>query len=260
MANSTRRDLRNTTLRQLQGRLGRYNFWVLAAIVAAHVVALLAVRLLPGALRVYTDAVGLSLANLSGGRIWTLLTYALAHDLQTLSHLLLNGLGLVFFGAPFEKAHGSRRYLQLAGLATVVGGLAQMLWQLATGDSSMVVGASAFTMALLGAFAWQNPHAEVLLFFAIRLPARWLVPLAVGMDLLGALAGSDVAVFAHLGGLAAAWFLVVAGANPRQVIARVQLAVRRFKGQPPPSRTLRVIPGGKSPSGKDKPPSRDQWN
>jgi hypothetical protein len=67
-------------------------------------------------------------------------------------------------------------------------------------------------------------------------------------------------VFAHLGGLAAAWFLVVAGANPRQVIARVQLAVRRFKGQPPPSRTLRVISGGKSPSGKDKPPSRDQWN
>lgn len=249
----------DSTLRQLQRRLGRANAGLLLALVAAHVAALLAVRLLPGALRVYTDAVALSLANLGAGRLWTLLTYALAHDLQTLSHLLLNVLGLVFFGAPFEQSHGPRRYLRLALWATLVGGALQMAWQALVGDPSMVVGASALSMALLGAFAWQNPRAEVLLFFALRLPARSLVPLAVGLDLLGALAGSDVAVFAHLGGLAAAWYLVVAGGTPRQALLRIQLAVRRYRGKPPPSRTLRVIPGGKGDPRQD-PPSRDQWN
>lgn len=241
--------------RHWQGRLGRYNLTLMAALVAAHVLVLVLGRVWPPALRVYTQDLALSLGALASGKVWTLLTYAGLHDLQGLGHLLLNVLALGFFGAPFEQRYGSKAYLRLGLAAVLVGGALQMLWQLLLGDDAFVVGTSAFGMALLGAFAWANPGSEVLLFFAIRLQARWLVPLSVGLDVLSALAGSEVALFAHLGGLAAAWFLLVAGGQPRTAWLRLRILAARLLGRRPPSERFRVIPGGKS--GK---PTPDQWN
>ncbi len=227
----------------------------MATLVGVHVLVLVAGRVWPPSLRVYTQDLALSLGALASGKVWTLLTYAGLHDLQGLGHLLLNVLALGFFGGPFEQRYGSKAYLRLALAAVVTGGAAQMLWQLLVGDGAFVVGASALTMALVGAFAWANPGAEILLFFAIRMQARWLVPLSIGLDVLSALAGSDVALFAHLGGLAAAWFLVAAGGQPRTAWLRLRLLAAKLAGKPPPSQRFRVVEGGKA----RRPPPKE-WN
>lgn len=241
--------------RHWQGRLGRYNLTLMAALVAVHVLVLVAGRVWPPTLRVYTDDVALSLTALGSGKIWTLFTYAWLHDLQGIGHLLLNVLALGFFGAPYEQRYGSKAYLRLGVAAVVTGGVLQMLWQLVIGDGAFVVGASALTMGLLGAFAWANPGAEVLLFFAIRIQARWLVPLSLGLDALSALGSAEVALFAHVGGLAAAWFLVVGGGQPRSAWLRLRYLAARLAGKPLPSQRFRVIDGGKA-----RRPPPDEWN
>ena len=227
----------------------------MTALVAMHVLVLVASRVWPPALRVYTDDVALSLAALGSGKVWTLFTYAALHDLQGIGHLLLNVLALGFFGAPYERRYGSQAYLKLGLASVLVGGALQMLWQLVVGDGGFVVGTSALTMALLGAFAWSNPGAEVLLFFAIRIQARYLVPLSLGLDVLSALGSADVALFAHVGGLIAAWYLVVAGGQSRVAWQRLRFLLDRIGGKPRPSQRFRVIDGGKTPKSQ-----RDEWN
>ena len=120
--------------RHWQRRLGRHNLTLMATLVGVHVLVLVAGRVWPPSLRVYTQDLALSLGALASGKVWTLLTYAGLHDLQGLGHLLLNVLALGFFGGPFEQRYGSKAYLRLALAAVVTGGAAQMLWQLLVGD------------------------------------------------------------------------------------------------------------------------------
>ncbi|MBI5610582.1 MAG: rhomboid family intramembrane serine protease [Deltaproteobacteria bacterium] len=238
-------------LQQLRLRAGPLVFAWMAAIAAIHLLFLLAVGLLHSgaALQVYDDWLALSPGNLLQGRVWTLATYVLLHDLRDIWHIVGNLLGLWFFGPAAVRGLGQRRTLRMLVAAAVVGGLLQVGWQFVAGRNAPIVGSSAAVLALLATFAWQQPDAEIRLFFAIPVRSRYLVPIVLGLDLLMVLSGSPIALAAHLGGVAVAWWMVRAGGNWR--VAQAHL-LALLGGKSRKGARFQVIDGGKRPDRPNK--------
>jgi membrane associated rhomboid family serine protease len=154
----------------------------------------------------------LSQYGLAHGYVWQLLTYQFMHGGPL--HLLVNMLLVYFFGRAIEDALGSKTVLRLYLLSGVVGGLVEMIYQVAMQKISPgsvvaapVVGASAAGLGLLAAYAALFPHREItlLLFFFIpvSLRARTLLWISLGLAVFGMLVPTgNVAQAAHLGGIA----------------------------------------------------------
>jgi len=143
--------------------------------------------------------------------IWQLLTYGFLHG--GLNHLFFNMLALYMFGGDVERLLGSRRYLQYY-LACVVGAAIAQLIVVGTMDRSPVptVGASGGVFGLLLAFGMAFPQRRIMLLFPpIPMPAWLFVTLYGVLELYLGVTGSGqgVAHFAHLGGMAAGYVLLV---------------------------------------------------
>jgi membrane associated rhomboid family serine protease len=153
----------------------------------------------------------LSQAGLAHGYVWQLVTYQFLHA-NTL-HLVVNMLVVYFFGRALEDALGRLGMLRIYFLSGIVGGLVQVIYQVALqkvipgAGAGSVVGASASGLGLLAAYAALFPHREItlLLFFFIpvSLRARTLLWISIGLALFGMIAPiGSVADAAHLGGIA----------------------------------------------------------
>ncbi|MFZ4577161.1 MAG: rhomboid family intramembrane serine protease [Myxococcota bacterium] len=249
-----------TLIWRLEQRLGRGTLWLMATLLGVHVLFLLG-RSMGGpdgaAMTLYNDHLALSAGALRRGELQTLATYGLLHDLDGYLHILFNVMVLYFFGPALERRWGTAAFLRYFAIAAVAGGVFQGGFDLMVGRENLTVGASAGLMALLAAFAWSNPNAQILLFFVIPVQARYLIPVTVGMDLLVWLTDGGVAFFAHLGGLAAAWVLL-RGIPPRRHMAATargtwvwllkRLGLRK-------QRPFHVIDGGRK---NDR--DRSRWN
>jgi len=144
------------------------------------------------------------------GWIFQLVTYSFMH--AGVLHILFNMLGLWMFGAQLESDWGPRRFLEFyffcvigAALATIaisytgVGGVS---------PQTRTEGASGGVLGILMAFGLLYGDREIMLFpipFSIR--AKYFVAgvafitLVEAISASGAGRGSNVAYFAHLGGL-----------------------------------------------------------
>ncbi|MFO7262048.1 MAG: rhomboid family intramembrane serine protease [bacterium] len=136
-------------------------------------------------------------------RPWTLITYMFVHG--SFWHLLMNMLGLFFFGPRVEARLGSRAFLGLY----LVSGLGGALFSLFT-PYAAVIGASGAVFGVMLAFAMFWPHEPILLWAVVPVPARLLVIVMAVLSLYSGLsgAGAGVAHFAHLGGFAGGFFYV----------------------------------------------------
>jgi membrane associated rhomboid family serine protease len=143
--------------------------------------------------------------------IWQLLTYGFLHG--GLNHLFFNMLALYMFGGEVERLLGSRRYLQYY-LACVVGAAIAQLIVVSRMAMEPVptLGASGGVFGLLLAFGMAFPHRRIMLLFPpIPMPAWLFVTLYGVLELYLGVTGSGqgVAHFAHLGGMAAGYALLV---------------------------------------------------
>jgi membrane associated rhomboid family serine protease len=165
----------------------------------------------PGDLHSAYGLLPLSIYGLAHGYVWQLVTYQFLHG--GMLHLLVNMLVVYFFGRALEDALGRTALLRIYLLSGVVGGLVQILYQVAMQKfepglaAASVVGASASGLGLLAAYAALFPHREItlLLFFFIpvSLRARTLLWISIGLALFGMVAPmGSVAEAAHLGGIA----------------------------------------------------------
>ena len=143
---------------------------------------------------------------------WQLLSYAFLHG--GLLHLAFNAFALYMFGAPIEQLWGSRPYLVYYLVCVVGAALAQLAtqaWLMPDGPMIPTVGASGGVFGLLLAFGMMYPHQRILLLFPpIPMPA-WLFVIGYGaLELVLGLSqpGSNVAHFAHLGGMAIGFVLI----------------------------------------------------
>src|SRR5262245_23383158 len=143
--------------------------------------------------------------------IWQLLTYGVLH--VGLGHLFFNMLALYMFGGDIERLLGTRHFV-IYYLVCVVGAAVAQLFVVAGMDQPPVptVGASGGVFGLLLAFGMAFPRRRIMLLFPpIPMPAWLFVTLYGLLELYLGVTGSGqgVAHFAHLGGMAAGYALLV---------------------------------------------------
>jgi membrane associated rhomboid family serine protease len=139
-------------------------------------------------------------------RPWTayqLLTYGFLHDPHNLWHIVLNMLGLFFFGRDVELRYGRREYLLFYLIGIVVSGLIWTIAEIPAGSQATMLGASGGVIAVVILFAFNFPYRTVLFMFFLPMPMWVAAVIFVVVDALGAMNvrnAGNVAVTAHLGG------------------------------------------------------------
>jgi membrane associated rhomboid family serine protease len=137
------------------------------------------------------------------GRWWTAVTYMFVH--AGLWHLVANMYGLYIFGPRLEHAWGYKKFAWFYLLCGLGGVVFQMLFIRSGG----LVGASAAVFGVMTAYAMQWPDDEVYLMFVLPMRVRTLViglfVFNLVMGVLGTGDGTNIAYFAHIGGVIAAY-------------------------------------------------------
>lgn len=171
--------------------------WLLALNVGVYFVALVVFGTAHA-----TDVLAFDAEALPGGW-WTLLTYMFVH--AGFVHLALNMFILWSFGPRLEHTWGTRAFTTYYLWCGIGGAVTHLLLVRA----GLLVGASAAIYGVMLAYAVTWKDDEVLLFGVLPIRARWLALWLVGINLFyGALAvrgQTNVAAFAHLGGLLFGW-------------------------------------------------------
>jgi membrane associated rhomboid family serine protease len=143
----------------------------------------------------------LSLNGLKRGFVWQFVTFQFLHG--GLPHLVLNSLGLYFFGRPLEGELGKRQFLKLYLFSGALGGVLQaLLGLIAPQFAGPMVGASAGICGLVAAFAILAPESEIYISFILPVRAKYLLPVMIALPVVMLLTSSqtNVAHAAHLGG------------------------------------------------------------
>ena len=150
---------------------------------------------------------------------WQVVSYAFLHG--DFGHILFNIFAFWMFGVPLENTWGSKRFALYYFVSVVGAALTQLAVMYLTEDFSPVVGASGGVFGILLAFGMMYPEQRIYLYFAIPVKAKYFV---IGYGVLELILGvsstnSNVAHFAHLGGLFAGLALILywrSQANARQ--------------------------------------------
>jgi len=143
--------------------------------------------------------------------IWQLLTYGFLHG--SLVHLFFNMFALYMFGGEVEQLLGPTHFLEYYLVCVVGAAVAQLV---VMGSMNMpplpTVGASGGVFGLLLAFGMAYPQRRMMLLIPpIPMPAWLFVTMYGAIELYLGVTGSGVGVahFAHLGGMAAGYVLLV---------------------------------------------------
>jgi membrane associated rhomboid family serine protease len=162
---------------------------------------------------------------------YQIVTHMFMHG--SFGHLFFNMLALFMFGNMIERAWGPKRFLIfyiICGLAAAfaqLGNYAIDFWKvdhMVLGNDlnaqyqsilqrAYTVGASGAIMGIFAAFAYLFPNTELMIFpIPIPIKAKFAVAIMAAIDLFGGVyptAGGNIAHFAHLGGLAMGFILLI---------------------------------------------------
>lgn len=150
----------------------------------------------------------LDTAKVLHGQVWRLITHAFCHERFGIWHIFFNMLFLYWFGCTIEAMYGTREFVLYYLVAAILGGLAYVGLELATGSRHPGIGASGAVMAVTMLYAIHFPRETIYIFWLVRIEMRWLMLGYVIFDLhpvLLQLGGANpftgVGHAAHLGGL-----------------------------------------------------------
>jgi membrane associated rhomboid family serine protease len=222
---------------------------ILVALVATFVLFGLGSRVSDGLAEVYGVLALVPSRVLAGEQPWSVLTYALLHDLSSPFHLVFNGLVLYWFGPEHEARWGKGRFAAFVVVAALVGGVFPVAAYALGLSSASVVGFSAVTSALTLSWGLANRDRQVYLFF-FPVKGIQLVWIMLAFELLNAVSHSGVSAAAHFGGMAVGWLMGDASPLRRWMLQRrlrslqaQSVALRGVRlGKADPG--LRVIEGG----------------
>ena len=164
-------------------------------------------------------------------RPWGPVTYMFLHG--SFWHLAFNMVMLFFFGPPLEARWGDREFLRYYIVCGLGGVALSYLFQ-----PAWVIGASAGLFGLMLAFAMNWPNVPIYIWGIFPVQAKYLVGFLSVVTLLSAVngaEGSNVAHFAHLGGLLAGFVYLKADWRPGDRLQKIQRAATR-------RRRLAIVP------------------
>ncbi|MEO7775801.1 MAG: rhomboid family intramembrane serine protease [Steroidobacteraceae bacterium] len=143
--------------------------------------------------------------------LWQIITYGFLHS--GFSHLFFNMFALWMFGSQIETLLNSRRFAIYYFVCVAGAALTQLAVQeMSVGPMVPTVGASGGVFGLLLAFGLAWPRRKLMLLFPpIPMPAWLFVTLYGALELYLGVTGTQqgVAHFAHLGGMAAGFVLII---------------------------------------------------
>jgi len=154
-----------------------------------------------------------NLPNVPPFEVWQLVTYGFMHDTDNLAHIFFNMFALFMFGSDIERSMGAKKYLSYYFTCVIGAAVAQLAVMALTKSPPMpTIGASGAVFGILLAFGIAFPERRIMLLFPpIPMPARVFVTLYGVLELMLGVFGSQqgVAHFAHLGGMAAGYLLIL---------------------------------------------------
>ncbi len=141
-------------------------------------------------------------------RPWTIITYAFAHDLTGIFHILFNMLALYWFGRLFVEYLGSDKLIAVYVLGALFGGLFYLLAyntipyfvEQSNAVSHGMVGASAAVDAIIVAIATLLPNYTFHLLLLGPVRIKYIAMVAVFLSVLGTVGSNPGGNIAHLGG------------------------------------------------------------
>jgi membrane associated rhomboid family serine protease len=138
--------------------------------------------------------------NVRSGRLHTLVTNSFSHF--NFFHLLVNMIGIYFFGQTIERYYGPKMFIYLY-LAGALGGSLLMLLRDMTNawKSPPALGASTATFALTTFFILRHPNETIYLYFLIPVPA-WACGIGLfAFTVLSVDESGSMNSLGHLGGM-----------------------------------------------------------
>ncbi len=132
----------------------------------------------------------LSLWGIKQGWLWQLFTYFFIHSVgigisfSLLISLFFHMLLLWFAGSEINSRFGTKSFLLFYLGGGIVAGLLVVIVLFLFSSKSVVVGSGPPVYALLMVWAMIHPELELYFLFLIRLKAKWLVALFLGLALL----------------------------------------------------------------------------
>lgn len=157
---------------------------------------------------------------LQDGWIWQFVTYLFLHGPPF--HLLLNMLILWYFGAEIEMRLGRAQFVFFYFLCGIGAGLINFGINVAFAQSTLsvpIIGASGAIYGLLVAYAYYFADRYFLVMFLFPMKAKYFVLLLAGIELVMGVdanpGASNVAHFAHLGGMLVAFLYLYITQRPR---------------------------------------------
>jgi membrane associated rhomboid family serine protease len=141
-------------------------------------------------------------------RPWTIITYAFAHDLTGILHILFNMLALYWFGRVFVEYLGGDKLIAVYVLGALFGGSFYLLayntipFFVQQSDQIQIgmVGASAAVDAIVVATAVLLPNYTFFMLLIGPVKIKYIAAIVVFLSLLGTVGSNAGGNIAHLGG------------------------------------------------------------
>jgi len=172
-----------------------------------------------------------------GFHIWQPVSYMFLHSTGNFAHLFFNMFALWMFGAEIENYWGSRNFTIYYFICGIGAALINILATL--GDPYPTIGASGAIFGVLLAFGMMFPDRYIFLYFLVPVKAKYfvagyaLIEFITGLGNQSMGSGSNVAHFAHLGGMLIGFIYITIKRNEwsiRQWFIRMKGAGRKPKG------------------------------
>lgn len=140
-------------------------------------------------------------------RPWTLITYAFAHSLSGIFHILFNMLVFYWFSRLVLEYLGNQKVISIYIVGALAGGIAYLLvynaipfYMNAAPNISGMVGASAAVYAIVVAAATLNPNYTFFMLFLGPVKIKYIAGFYIVISFLGSVGVNAGGNIAHLGG------------------------------------------------------------
>ncbi len=139
-------------------------------------------------------------------RPWTIITYAFAHDLNSIFHILFNMLIMYWFGKLIVEYIGNQKIIAIYVLGALAGSVAYLLvynmipYYIERSNFHGMVGASAAVYAITVAAATLLPDYRFHLLFIGPVKIKYIALFYILTSFLGSVGGNAGGNIAHLGG------------------------------------------------------------
>ncbi|PIB34667.1 rhomboid family intramembrane serine protease [Reichenbachiella sp. 5M10] len=139
-------------------------------------------------------------------RPWTILTYAFAHSLSSIFHILFNMLVLYWFGKLIVEYLGNQKLINLYVMGALAGGVVYLLvynlvpYYIDRSNFAGMVGASAAVYAITVAAATLLPDYTFFLMFLGPVKIKYIAGFYLVISFIGTVGGNAGGNIAHLGG------------------------------------------------------------